>query len=211
MQLFLNATSPYARLVRVAVIERGLAEAVALRWCDPWADDAALLVANPAGRVPALVTADGTALTESVLIAFYLDSLPVSIPSHSLSPWPARLIPDARRVTALHLAGLGQAIMDAAFHRVIARHHHGRQSDQGTLGKRRQAGIVRVLSRLEATSDTLPSDAGITLGELSVGVALDYLLFRLPDIAWTQTCPRLYAWHTKMLERDSFRQTVPPG
>ena len=43
MELYLNATSPYARLVRIVLLEKGLADAVTLKWCDPWADDAELL------------------------------------------------------------------------------------------------------------------------------------------------------------------------
>ena len=69
MELYLNATSPYARLVRIVLLEKGLMDAVTLKWCDPWADDADLLKANPAGRIPALVTEDGTTLSESMLIA----------------------------------------------------------------------------------------------------------------------------------------------
>ncbi|BBI63175.1 hypothetical protein HSBAA_44810 [Vreelandella sulfidaeris] len=46
MELYLNATSPYARLVRIVLLEKGLADAVTLKWCDPWADDADLLKAN---------------------------------------------------------------------------------------------------------------------------------------------------------------------
>ena len=39
MELYLNATSPYARLVRIVLLEKGLMNAVTLKWCDPWADD----------------------------------------------------------------------------------------------------------------------------------------------------------------------------
>lgn len=52
MELYLNATSPYARLVRIVLLEKGLAGAVTLKWCDPWADDADLLKANPRGAFP---------------------------------------------------------------------------------------------------------------------------------------------------------------
>ena len=113
MELYLNATSPYARLVRIVLLEKGLADTVTLKWCDPWADDAELLKANPAGRIPALVTEEGTTLSESMLIAVYLDSV---------SPNPP-MLPAASRGDVLHLAGLGQNLMDAAFTTVIARKH----------------------------------------------------------------------------------------
>ena len=117
MELYLNATSPYARLVRIVLLEKGLADTVTLKWCDPWADDAELLKANPAGRIPALVTEEGTTLSESMLIAVYLDSV---------SPNPP-MLPAASRGDVLHLAGLGQNLMDAAFTTVIARKHYGNE------------------------------------------------------------------------------------
>ena len=36
MILFTNLTSPYARLARIAVIEKGLADRVEVRVIDPW-------------------------------------------------------------------------------------------------------------------------------------------------------------------------------
>ncbi|MGO2880852.1 MAG: glutathione S-transferase N-terminal domain-containing protein, partial [Halomonas sp.] len=115
MELYLNATSPYARLVRIVLLEKGLSDAVTLKWCDPWADDPALLKANPAGRIPALVTEEGTTLSESMLIAIYLDSAYPEKP----------MLPLSRLAEVMHLAGLGQNLMEAAFTTVIARKHNG--------------------------------------------------------------------------------------
>ena len=50
MQLLINTTSPYARLARIALIEKGLDIAPTL--VDPWADDRRLRRANAATRVP---------------------------------------------------------------------------------------------------------------------------------------------------------------
>ncbi|MDN6297774.1 MAG: glutathione S-transferase N-terminal domain-containing protein [Halomonas sp.] len=197
MELFLNATSPYARLVRVVVLEKDLAEAVTLRWCDPWADEAALLDANPAGRIPALTTEDGSTLSESILIAVYLDGLGDRAP----------LIPDACRAFVLHLAGLGQALMDTAFTTVINRKHHGHQADDSLLGQRRWRAIQRLLSRLD---NELADKAGasVTLGDIAVAVALEYLTFRLPETAWQEHWPGLAAWHHNMAKRHSIARTA---
>ncbi|WP_198534604.1 glutathione S-transferase N-terminal domain-containing protein [Salinivibrio kushneri] len=58
MELYLNTTSPYARVVRICAIEKQLDD-VKLIWVDPWADDNALLTANPNGKIPVLVTDRG--------------------------------------------------------------------------------------------------------------------------------------------------------
>ncbi|NWO06368.1 MAG: glutathione S-transferase N-terminal domain-containing protein, partial [Alteromonadaceae bacterium] len=49
MELYLNQTSPYARVARICAIEKQLSQDVNLVWVDPWADDTALLIANPNG------------------------------------------------------------------------------------------------------------------------------------------------------------------
>ncbi|SDL20964.1 glutathione S-transferase [Franzmannia pantelleriensis] len=198
MELFLNATSPYARMVRITVMEKGLAETVRLRWCDPWADDAALLEANPAGRIPALVTADGTALSESLLIAFYLEG-------HGAGE---TLMPPSRQSEVLHRLGLGQGLMDAAFTTVIARKHQGREADGSVLGQRRQRAFQRILDQLEQEHDEAQGASAMTLADIAVGVALDYLTFRLPEVAWAEGRPELAAWHRQITRRKSFSQTA---
>lgn len=72
-ELFFSENSPYARICRMALRERGLLGQVketvtALR--DP---KAVVLPHNPTGRVPALLLPDGTTLTETTLILQWLD------------------------------------------------------------------------------------------------------------------------------------------
>ena len=75
MQLFLNTTSPFARVARVVALEKGLADQLELVWCDPWNNYPALLAQHPQARIPVLVTDDGQAIAESLLIAQYLDHM----------------------------------------------------------------------------------------------------------------------------------------
>ncbi|MGP9808465.1 glutathione S-transferase N-terminal domain-containing protein [Halomonas sp. AOP12-C2-37] len=198
MELYLNATSPYARLARIVLLEKGLAEAVTLKWCDPWADDADLLKANPAGRIPALVTEEGTTLSESMLIAVYLDSI---------NPNPP-MLPAASLGDVLHLAGLGQNMMDAAFTTVIARKHYGNDIDDSVLGQRRASAIQRLLQQLDRELGDKPPASPINLGEIATAVALAYLAFRLPEIEWQSEYPALEAWHAGISARASFQHTA---
>ncbi|GHE21802.1 glutathione S-transferase N-terminal domain-containing protein [Halomonas urumqiensis] len=200
MELFLNSSSPYARMVRIMVLEKGLAEAVTLRWCDPWSDDPALLEANPAARIPALIADDGTALGESLLIAFYLEGLGHGQP----------LIPASRLSEVLHLAGLGQGLMDAAFNTVIARKHQGSEADASVLGQRRKRAITRLLDQLELEPelDVPQATTALTLADISVAVALDYLAFRLPEVSWAKDRPRLEAWHRRITSTENVKTTA---
>ena len=198
MELYLNATSPYARLARIVLLEKGLAESVTLKWCDPWADDAELLKANPAGRIPALVTEEGTTLSESMLIAVYLEGVSPSKP----------MIPVASLGEVLHLAGLGQNLMDAAFNTVIARKHDGNEVEASVLGQRRSKAMQRLLKQLDDELGEKQRAASLHLGEIAIAVALDYLAFRLPEKNWKAEYPKLQAWHAGMTTRESFQQTA---
>ena len=137
MRLFLNATSPFARVARVVALEKGLSPE--LVWCDPWANDPALLAVHPQGRIPVLVTDDGHALAESLLIAQYLDaqgSGPTLLPAPALAATLAR-------------TSVGYGLMEAAFSTVIARKHDA-QADTTVMGQRRLAALQRALAVLEA-------------------------------------------------------------
>lgn len=197
MQLYLNATSPYARVVRIAALEKGLAEAMTLRWCDPWSDDPTLLSVNPVGRVPALVTDDGQTLSESLLIVHYLNRL---VHSPDLVPAPVQ-------GEVLQQAGWGQGLMEAAFQTVIARKHQGSAADEGVLGQRRLRAIDRTLAALADRGLGRLGAPGVTLGGIVVAVALDYLLFRLPEVPWQERHPALVRWHREIRARRSFEQT----
>ncbi|MBO1997060.1 glutathione S-transferase N-terminal domain-containing protein [Staphylococcus epidermidis] len=101
-RLFLNATSPFARVARVIALEKGLNPELVR--CDPWANDPALPAVHPQARIPVLLTEDGHAIAESLLIAQYLDTL-----GHGASLLPAqeRWPPPWRVPCGLWLDGSG--------------------------------------------------------------------------------------------------------
>lgn len=193
MKLYLNASSPYARLVRVVALEKDLQPE--LVWVDPWSNDPVLLAVNPALRIPALLTDAGVCLSESLLIALHLDQ----------QANPGSLLPDATRDLVLQLAGLGQGLMDAAFGTVINRKFQGAAVDESTLGQRRLAAMQHSLARLGTLADGL---ADVNLGSLAVAVALDYLSFRLPELDWQQGYPALAAQQQVLLQRPSLQATA---
>jgi len=189
MQLLLNQTSPYARAARVTALEAGFGERLELVWCDPWNEDARLLAVNPANKVPVLITDEGIALSETLLICLHLHQLGGGNP----------LVAER-----LQLAGLGQGLIDAAFGTVIARKHGGAAQDDSVLGARRLAAIDRLLTRLDETSSLDAQD--LDFSHYLVAIGLDYLSFRLPEIDWSGH-RRLVAFHQRLLARPSFAAT----
>ena len=190
MQLLLNQTSPYARAARVTALEAGFGERLELVWSDPWNDDPTLLAAHPGNKVPVLITDEGIALSETLLICLHL-----------------HLLAGGGRLSAkrLQLAGLGQGLIDAAFGTAIARKHGGAAQDESVLGARRLAAIDRLLVRLNEASTLDAEDLDFSHYLLAVG--LDYLSFRLPEIAWSAHS-QLVAFHQRLLARPSFAATA---
>jgi glutathione S-transferase len=156
------------------------------------------LQVTPLSRIPTLVTDDGEVLTESLLIAHYLDVVgegPSLLPSRALA-------------ATLALAGLGQGLMDAAFNVVIGRKHGGNEVDTTLLGQRRLTAIERTLATLNTHPSVLASNVQRTLGAITVAVALAYISFRLPAFDWQNRYPTLHGWHAKVVEGESFALTV---
>ena len=75
MKLYVTLTSPYARLARIVVIEKGLADRVEIVEAKTRTPDSPYYRINPSGRVPYLVDDAGVGMEDSQLICAYLDSL----------------------------------------------------------------------------------------------------------------------------------------
>ncbi|UXI03553.1 glutathione S-transferase family protein [Photobacterium sp. TY1-4] len=208
MKLYLNATSPYARAVRIAAIENQLDQTLELVWVDPWQSPEALLAVNPAAKIPVLVTDAGAPITETLNILFYLDQQAPNGPQ-LLSPLPSH-------PQSLTLLGYGQALMDATFQTVIARKHDGNRADQHELGQRRIQAIHRLLAAIDhhlrdhqnhLRDERHLTQTGIPICDVVIGIALAYLDFRLSEIPWRSDFPALADWMESVEARESFAVT----
>jgi glutathione S-transferase len=75
MQLYVTFTSPYARLARIVVIEKGLEDRVEIIEAITRTPGSPFYQINASGRVPYLVDDDGIGMEDSQLICAYLDGL----------------------------------------------------------------------------------------------------------------------------------------
>jgi glutathione S-transferase len=71
MKLYVTYTSPYARLARILVIEKGLGGRVEIVEAKTRALDSPYYAINPSGRVPYLVDAGGAGMEDSRLICVF--------------------------------------------------------------------------------------------------------------------------------------------
>jgi len=189
MELWYAPTSPFARKVRVAAHELGLADRIRLVAVDPWSDPR-LRALNPLGKVPTLVMDDGEVVWESGLIVERLADL---APTSTLIP--AR---GADRWRALSLQALADGACTAAG-RLYADERRGPGERSETMMQRFDAGLSAVLDHL----DTVQLRAEPAVGEIAVGVLLSYLDFRWPDRDWRTTRRGLAEWFDVFDQRPS--------
>ena len=75
MKLYVTLTSPYARLARIVVVEKGLEDRVEIVEAKTRTAGSPYYRINPSGRVPYLVDDAGVGMEDSQLICAYLDGL----------------------------------------------------------------------------------------------------------------------------------------
>lgn len=199
MQLIYSATSPYARKVRMLVIEKGLVDRVEVVLANPLQDPPELLAANPLAKVPALIVGRDLTLFDSPLLCAYLDSLsePRLIPATGPDRW-----------LTLRREALADGITDAAVSTVMeGRRVEGQRSPEWL--NRWRGAILRGVIELEKETEAL--GRCFDLGAIASATALAYLDFRLPQIDWRTQAPALAGWLETLGRRESFAITKPPA
>lgn len=191
MELHVSLTSPFARVVRIAIEELGLSGRVRQVVVDPWTEESFRAV-NPLAKVPALILSDGMLLTESPSIVAYLDEVA-----------DGRLLADRWRT--MRLAGLANGVTEAVVKLVV----ESRRPED----RRWQPTIDRQWHAIRATLDLLESEnhaPELQYGPVTLAVALAYLDFRYPDYAWRNAHPKLDGFLSAFQPRASFVATRPP-
>lgn len=161
MQLYLNDTSPFARLVLVTALEFGI-ENIVLNWVDPWASADTLTSINPFSTVPALKPENGPVILESLLICQYLYEQSKG-KSHSCD------------VIDLHRLSIGKTLMEVSFRNVILQRFVP-QPTSCELFTRSQSGIARALASLDKLLSAPPSihSKDITIVDVCLALSVSY-------------------------------------
>ncbi|MGQ0564963.1 MAG: glutathione S-transferase family protein [Gemmobacter sp.] len=197
MKLYINTTSPFVRLVRLAIAEKGLAEAIATEVVNPWADPRPFLDDNPAGRVPTLITGNGTAIAETFLILRWLEGL---VPAPSI--WPAD---DLERTLAIAAPAIGAT--EAATAIIIGR-KSSEAFDADMVGAKRYRTMADGLARLNASPPRDFADRP-DIANMAAVTAVDYITFRFTDRDWLAGLPALADWRQRQANRASVLATMP--
>ncbi len=200
MKLLCTDGSPYARKVRVAIAEKGVAcDFVTASPRDPASGVAA---ANPLSKVPTLVLDDGTAVYDSSVIVEYIDGL---------APAP-KLIPDAfaDRIAVKRWAALGDGITDAAVAIMHDRRLPAEKQQGAALEARQMAKIEAALALIDKTvaAAEFLHAARFSLGDIVCGAALGYLDRILPEFDWRARYAGARRYAARLAARPAFVATA---
>ncbi|MDT8990130.1 glutathione S-transferase N-terminal domain-containing protein [Curvibacter sp. APW13] len=204
MKLIGSLTSPYVRKVRIVMAEKKLDYAFIQE--DVWSQDTTISQSNPLGKVPCLIMEGGEALFDSRVIVEYLDTLS---PVGKLIPAVGR-----ERAEVKTWEALADGVLDAAIAARLEATWAGR-----TKAQRSKAWIDRNMEKVQAALQAMSKGLGdkayctgihMSLADIAVGVALGYLDFRFPELAWREQHANLAKLHEKLALRTSFAETLPP-
>ena len=200
MKLYITPGSPYARMARIIVLEKGLQRRVEVIAAQTRVADSPYYRINPSGRVPYLICDDGVGLEESAVICDYLDSLdgkPVCGLPGGGRDW------EARRFEAL-----ARSLLDgvAVWGRELVRPENERSATVIQHEARRSERLADVWEK--EIDDPLLRGA-LNRIQLTLACALG-LEARIPDFRWRTGRPRLTAWFERLGARASFAATAPP-
>lgn len=199
MKLYITPGSPYARMARIVVLEKGLGNRVEIILAKTRASDSPYYAINPSGRVPYLVREDGVGMEESALICSYLDHLDGK-PRFDLPDDGQSL--DARRFEAL-----ARSLLDglAVWSREILR--PGNEQSPGVIRHETER-ARRMVDVWEREIDHPIMRGALNTVQLTLACALG-LDARIPAFRWRDGHPKLSGWFDRIAAMPSFAATAP--
>lgn len=202
MKLYSAETSPFARKVRVHLIETGQVDDVEIVPVhgSPVDPQTMPVAQNPLGKLPALERADGPAIYDSRVICRYLDARA-----------GGRLYPEGNRLwETLTLEATADGIMEAAVLMVYEARIRPEDKRLPAWVDGQWAKVQRSLAAIDARWMS-HLNGPLDMGQVAVGCALGYLDLRHPDRNWRKGMEALAGWYEGFSERESMKATVPPA
>lgn len=202
MKLYITEGSPYARIVRMLIVEKGLSDRVAIVPARTRQAGSPYYTINPSGRVPYLVRDDGVGLEESALICAYLDHLDGS---PRFDPPPS----GEARWQALRLEALARSTIDglAVWIRELRRPADERSPTILQHEAERAARMADLWER-EILHPWMQGE--INMAQLTLASALA-IEARCPGFTWRERHPNLVVWYGRIAARPCMRSTESPA
>ena len=194
-ELFYSDGSPYARICRMAIRERGLDTDIKETITTLRDPQAVVLPLNPSGKVPALALDDGYTLCETTAILQWLDAQGSAPP----------MLPQETQGLAAYGRALGLLDGIAVWNRELRRPE----------SERSPSVLALEALRADRTADVLVQDVArgyyqkVDAASLALLAVLGYAQKRHTVWQWQQGRAELEQWFNTFSQRPSFVDTVP--
>ena len=201
MKLIMAEASPFARKVRVLLRETNQlkdVEEVSIA-TSPYQVNEQAKAANPTGRIPSLIRADGPTLYDSRVITRYLDARAA-----------AGMYPEAKLWDVLTVEATGDSMMDSA----VSMSYELRLRPQEKVSSEwTDAQWSKVMGGCDALQSQWMDllNGPLTMAHISIACALGYLDLRHDARNWRQGHDALAAWFADFSKRPSFQETHLDG
>lgn len=200
MRLIGTHTSPFVRKVRIVLAEKRIDYEFIVD--SPGEPASRVPEFNPLGKIPVLVTEDGTKLFDSRVIVEYLDSIS---PVRRLIPEPAR-----QRIQVRKWEALADGALDAAVLIMQEKRRPERLQVAAWIDRQRGKILRAVAVAAQELGDRnwcWPDE--YSLADIALGCMLGYLDLRFPDLGWRDSYPNLARHGEKLFAMDPFIATQP--
>lgn len=202
MKMYITHTSPYARLSRMVVIEKGLEDQVEIIAAQTRIEDSPYYDINPSGRVPYLVLDDGTGLEESALVCYYLDhykSAPTMFPQDEGAVFQVK-----------RLEAIARSMLDgmSVWGRELAYRPPELRSD--FIIRHETARAFRMCDVFEDEVENPVMTGLVNMAQLTLACVFRGGDNQPDEFNWRDGRPKLAAWVDRIGDRASVANTLPP-
>lgn len=201
MYRLISATpSPYARKVRIQLIEKGIPFELVTE--VPWNNDTITPKYNPLEKLPILICDDGETVYESRFINEWVEMM------HPEPPLAPSDIPGILLTKRFEV--LSDGVCDAC---VLLFWERARDEDKRSAEwsarqmRKTMGGLAEIARRLG--DDAYCVNGTFGLADIAVGSLLGWLNVRFADLPWRERHPNLAALQDRLEARESFKATVP--
>ena len=202
LKLYVTTNSPFARLARLVVLEKGLESRVEQIIAKTRQANSPYYRVNPSGRVPCLVLPDGRRLEDSQLVCHYLDHLDAA-PRFEPPAGDAGL--EVRR-----LEGLARSLVEGVSVWIREGFRPPDEQSPGVIAHERERAVRLVdVWESEVGHPALQGSLG-NMAQLTLITALHLERWN-PDFKWRVGHPNLVKWAESLADRPSIRDTMPEG